>query len=104
VPSQLTLSIEIDERTNQTPQDVVKGFQGEKFHMGAHKAFLWARSLTKARIYLYSALEENMIYNLMVQPVRDIQVVLERIRAEYGHAPKVAVMPKASSTYVKLKD
>ena len=38
----------------RTPQEVVTRFEREGFRMGAHKAFLFARSLLKAHTYLVS--------------------------------------------------
>jgi len=90
-------------KNHRSPQEVVESFQREKFRMGIHKAFLWTRSLVKAQVYLYSSLEEVMLSKLMVLPFRNIQELQGRIKAKYAHIPKVAVVPKGNSTYIKLQ-
>jgi nickel-dependent lactate racemase len=90
-------------KNHQSPQEVVESFQRQKFRMGIHKAFLWTRSLVKAQVYLYSSLEEVMVSKLMVLPLKNIQELLERIKAKYVHTPRVAVVPKGNSTYIKLQ-
>jgi nickel-dependent lactate racemase len=90
-------------RKYRSPHEVVEDFQRNKFRMGVHKAFLWARSLIKAQVYLCSALDETMTHGLMVLPAKNIQEALERIEAKYVQPPRVALIPKASSTYVKLQ-
>jgi nickel-dependent lactate racemase len=44
----------------KSPQEVIDNFKKEKFKMGGHKAFLWCRSLIKARVYLYSSIGEEL--------------------------------------------
>jgi len=86
----------------KTPQEVVTAFQREKFRMGVHKAFLWTRSLTKARVYLYSTLDEELSHKLMATPVKSIEDLLLSLKTKYPRPPKIAVMPKANSTYARL--
>jgi hypothetical protein len=40
---------------------------------------------------------------LMVSPVKTIQETFEKIRRKYPHPPRVAIMPKANSTYIKVQ-
>jgi nickel-dependent lactate racemase len=87
----------------KSPQEVINNFAKVRFKMGDHKAFLWCRSLTKAQVHLFSMLDEGMVQNLMTLPVKNIQEGLERINAKYTYPPKVAVMPKAASTYVRVQ-
>ena len=90
-------------REYRTPREVIEGFQKERFKMGRHKAFLWCRSLIKARVHLYSSIDEGLSRTLMVEPVKTIQDVLEGIGRNYPCPPQVAVMPKANSTYIKVR-
>ncbi len=87
----------------KTPQEVVEGFRRERFKMGRHKAFLWCRSLIKAQVHLYSSIDEELSRTLMVQPVKAIRNALERIGSKYPNPPRIAVMPKANSTYIKIQ-
>lgn len=87
----------------KTPREVIDHFKQAKFKMGDHKAFLWCRSLIKARVHLHSALDEGLCRTLMVSPVKNIQEAFEKIGSKYPHPPRVAVMPKANSTYIKVQ-
>ncbi|HSB04774.1 MAG TPA: nickel-dependent lactate racemase [Thermodesulfobacteriota bacterium] len=87
---------------NRSPQEVIEHFRNETFRMGDHKAFLWCRSLIKAKVHLYSSVEEELSRTLMTLPVKTFREAFERISAKYVTPPLVAVMPKASSTYVKI--
>jgi len=86
-----------------SPQEVGESFRHQAFRMGLHKAFLWTRSLTKARVYLYSALKEAVVHGLMVLPVKNVEELLSRIKMEYVHSPQIAIIPKGNSTYIKLQ-
>ena len=88
----------------KSPQEVGESFRRQAFRMGLHKAFLWAGSLIKARVYLHSALEEALVYELMVLPVKSVKELLSRIKAKYVHPPQIAIIPKGNSTYIKLQN
>jgi nickel-dependent lactate racemase len=87
----------------QSPQEVVEGFRHQAFRMGHHKAFLWTRSLTKAQVYLHSTLEQIVVSELMVLPVKSVEELLGKINAKYVHPPQIAILPKGNSTYIKLQ-
>jgi len=86
---------------NRSPRGHRK-FKNENFKMGDHKAFLWCRSLIKAQVHLYSSIGEGLSRTLMTVPVKTFPEAFERISAKYVNPPHVAVMPKASSTYIKI--
>ena len=90
-------------KQHETPAGVVNDFRKAKFEMGGHKAFLWCRSLIRARVHLYSAIDDRLSRTLMVWPVKTVRETLERIRSRYDHPPKIAVVPKANSTYMKAQ-
>jgi len=84
------------------PQDVIDHFRKAKFKIGDHKAFLWCRSLIKARVHLYSSIDEGLGKTLMVSPVKTIEEALRRIEKKYSNPPSIAVLPKANSTYIRI--
>jgi len=86
----------------RSPQEVITGFQEEPFRMGAHKAFLWARSLEKADVYMVSSLKPDVGEDLMVRSVKGVTQALQSIQSKYAQPPRVAFLPKASSTYVRI--
>jgi nickel-dependent lactate racemase len=85
-----------------SPSEVVEGFQKEKFRMGAHKAFLWARSLEKARVLLVSDLPVQVGRDLMVEPLKTLGEAVQWIQKHYPRPPQIVVFPKANSTYVRI--
>ena len=85
------------------PQEVVENFPKEPFRMGRHKAFLWCRSLVKARVHLYSSIDEGLSRTLMVYPVKSLEETIESLSKKYPAPPQVALMPKANSTYIKVR-
>lgn len=85
------------------PQEVIDRFKKEKFKMGAHKAFLWARFLAKAQVHLFSTLEERLSRELMTFPSKEVMEVLSRLKSKYPYPPRIAVLPKANSTYAKIR-
>lgn len=83
-----------------TPQELMDKFRKREFEMGVHKAFLWCRSLAKAHTILVSDYIDGKTSKiLMVQKCRTLEEAFteacKKIRTD---SPKVAVMPKASST------
>ncbi|MEW6661882.1 MAG: hypothetical protein ACOY9Y_06000 [Bacillota bacterium] len=82
-----------------TPEEVVKDFESREFQLGVHKAYLWARTLTKARTILVSShLPEGLAKIMMVEQVGTLQAALDRVTPHLPEDAQVILMPKASST------
>jgi hypothetical protein len=71
--------------------------------MGAHKAFLWARSLAKAEVHMCSVMGEELSRLFMVTPAKNLEETFGRLKGKYPSPPKIAVMPKANSTYARIR-
>lgn len=83
----------------KTPEDVIERMGREGFQMGAHKAFLLARTMVKARVLLVSdCMPPALGKKLMLEQYSTIEAALEATFARYGTSISIAVMPKASST------
>ncbi len=86
-----------------SPADVLKRFQREGFRMGAHKAFLLARSMVKARVLLVSdQLPPELGKKLLFEQHTTVESALESAFARHGLSATIAVMPKASSTIPRI--
>lgn len=84
---------------SHTPQEVLERFAQSEFQMGAHKAFLWARSLAKAKVILISeGITDEMAKLMMVERVTSLDEALSTARQYLPKKPKIILMPKASST------
>jgi len=86
-----------------SPAEIVEKFPKEPFRMGAHKAFLWARSLAKAEVHMCSAMGEELSRLFMVTPAKTLEEIFSRLRGKYHSPPAIAVMPKANSTYARMQ-
>ncbi|MEL7565210.1 MAG: nickel-dependent lactate racemase [Dehalobacterium sp.] len=87
-----------------TPEEIVASFAEEKFKMGAHKAFFWARSLTKAKVIMVSdKLSPEIGKKLMVTIVPDLATAWEKAE-KLTEIKRVCVMPLASSTVPVTQD
>ena len=85
------------------PQDVVTRFEREGFRMGAHKAFLFARSLLKARTYLVaSGIAPEQALKLHLTPAPTIANALAAALRETNGVPRIGIMPRASSTIPRI--
>ena len=86
-----------------TPADVLARFRREGFRMGAHKAFLLARSMAKARVLLVSdRLALELGRKLLFEQHTSLDSATQSALARHGRSATVAVMPKASSTIPRL--
>ena len=84
-------------------EEVVERLGREGFQMGAHKAFLLARSMVKARVLLVSdRMPLELGKKLMLEQYTTVESALESTLARHGLSATVAVMPKASSTVPRV--
>lgn len=82
-----------------TPLEVIKEFESKPFRMGAHKAYLWAKSLRKARVILVSRdLPKEIAKIMQVELMTSLEEALEKSTKKIANNAHVVVMPKASST------
>jgi len=86
-----------------SPAEILEKFPKEPFKMGAHKAFLWARSLARAEVHMCSAMGEELSRLFMVSPAKTLEDIFANLKRKYPAPPAVAVMPKANSTYARVQ-
>ncbi len=88
----------------RTPHDVIARFEEEGFRMGAHKAFLFARSLVKARTYLVSGgVAPEQARTLHLIPALTIEDALTAALEGVAGRPRIGIMPRASSTIPRIE-
>lgn len=86
-------------KAGDTPEAVMASFCSREFAMGYHKAFLWCRSLVRARVILVgSGVDEELAQVMMVRKAPDLQAAIVLALQELPHAGAVAILPKANST------
>lgn len=90
-------------KLGDTPEKVLEEFAKLPFRVGAHKAFLWAQSLSKAKVIIVSGgITEDEAKILQVKKAKDISEALEMVKDEIKDG-LVYSMPKAGSTIPMVK-
>ncbi len=83
----------------KSPIEIIEHFKSRDFEMGVHKAYLWCRSLAKAKVYLVSkGINQDNACGLMVEKRESLDTIFAEIKDKLPANPKVIVMPKANST------
>ncbi len=80
-----------------TPEEIVVRIR-QSFVMGGHKAYQIVRELSRAHVYLYSAIPPGKVRSWFMRPLRD-WTDIERLVDQAG---VVTVLPQASSTLAEV--
>ena len=78
---------------------VMKNFQESEFRMGAHKAFLFAKTTTRMDVVLHTALDEKKLAQCLLKK-GDAQSTLDAWIKELGN-PRIAVIKSANSSFFR---
>ncbi|MBI4803748.1 MAG: nickel-dependent lactate racemase [Desulfovibrio sp.] len=90
-------------RRFSTPCEQLKEFKEAGFRMGAHKSFLFSRTLTRNEVVIKSELDaETLAQCHLVKG--ELQETLDRWLASLGPAARIAVLPSANTTYFYRAD
>jgi nickel-dependent lactate racemase len=81
-----------------TPQAQLEEFRAKGFRMGAHKAFLFSRTLTRHEVVVVSEMDEATLARCHLQK-GEPEETLARWLAAVGPGARVAVVPSANTTY-----
>ena len=76
-------------------------FLSHGFRMGAHKCYLFGKSLTRFDVVIQSGLDETTLKNCHLK-AGSVQEAIERWVAAFEGRPRVAVIPNANTTYFHL--
>ena len=85
-----------------TPEEVLEDFKKVGFKMGAHKAYLFARTLTNYDVAMVSNLDTGIMKKCHLRAV-DPDVIIREWVGGFEGQPRVAVVPYANTTYFYLK-
>ncbi len=80
------------------PRAQLEEFREGGFRMGAHKAFLFSRTLTRFEVVVDSEMDEASLARCHLRKGR-LEETLGRWLAEAGPGARVAVVPSANTTY-----
>ncbi|MGD9017300.1 MAG: nickel-dependent lactate racemase [Desulfobacterales bacterium] len=81
-----------------TPEEVLHDFRKIGFKMGAHKAYLFGRTLTQYDVAVFSDLDQGILRKCHLRAADPSGIVTEWVDAFKGR-PRVGVIPNANTTY-----
>lgn len=81
-----------------TWQEVYTKFKATGFQVGPHKAFQFAREISRINVYLMSQIPDEVVKSLLLFPVDDLTNQIQQILSKTPDLPSIAVMPKATNT------
>ncbi len=85
---------------SKEPQEMIKEIK-ENFKLGGHKAAAIALVLEKAKIYMVSDLEDELVKNIHFIPFKTVQEAVDAALKELGDESQILIMPVAGSTLAK---
>ena len=80
--------------TQEKDLDTIIGKIREKFILGAHKAFQFARELKWANVFVYSGMDPELIEQYYMHPIRGF----EQIEAIVSESESIVILPQAATT------
>ena len=84
-----------------SPNEVLEKMGRSDFHVGPHKAYLFAKQLVKMQISLYSLLDKNIAKRLFLNPVENFQDFINSVIVKLPKDSKIAILPFATNTIAR---
>jgi nickel-dependent lactate racemase len=81
-----------------TPEDVLRDFKKMGFQMGAHKAYLFGRTMSEFDVAISSELDSGVLSKCHLRAADPNLIVDEWVKA-FSDPPRIAVVPNANTTY-----
>jgi nickel-dependent lactate racemase len=81
-----------------SPEEVIRDFKSSGFRMGAHKAYLFGRTLVNYNVAVFSGLEPGILRKCHLRAADPGSIIAEWV-ADFEGTPKVAIIPNANTTY-----
>jgi nickel-dependent lactate racemase len=83
----------------KNPEEILKIIGSPGFSMfDQWEAQIQAKIQTKARVYLYSQLPEREVAACHLEPIKDIESTVAKIKKEFAPSPRIAVLPEGPMT------
>jgi hypothetical protein len=81
-----------------SPQEVLADFKKQGFRMGAHKAYLFGRTLNDFDVAVSSELDASVLQTCHLRAADPNKVIGEWVERLEGK-PRVGIIPNANTTY-----
>lgn len=86
-----------------SPAEVLEDFKKQGFRMGAHKAYLFGRTLSEFDVAVSSELDAGVLQKCHLRSADPSKVIGEWVDNFEGR-PKIGIIPNANTTYFYKKD
>jgi nickel-dependent lactate racemase len=81
-----------------TPEEVLRDFKKMGFQMGAHKAYLFGRTMSEFDVAISSDLDSGVLSKCHLRAADPTLIVDEWVKT-FSNPPRIAVVPNANTTY-----
>ncbi len=81
-----------------SPEEVLADFKKQGFRMGAHKAYLFGRTLSEFDVAVSSELDPGVLQKCHLRAADPSRVIGEWVD-NFEHPPRIGVIPNANTTY-----
>ena len=81
-----------------SPEEVLTDFKKQGFRMGAHKAYLFGRTLSEFEVAISSELDAGVLQKCHLRAAEPSKVIGEWV-ANFEGRPKIGIIPNANTTY-----
>jgi len=81
-----------------SPEEVLADFRKQGFRMGAHKAYLFGRTLSKFDVAVCSELDPGVLQKCHLRAAEPSEVINEWV-ANFDGKPRIGIIPNANTTY-----
>lgn len=85
-----------------SPDTLINNIQ-QNFELGGHKAAAIALVQKKAKIFLVSDMDEELVRKMFMYPFKDVSEAIKAAFEELGHDAKILLMPYGGSTLPEVK-
>jgi len=81
-----------------SPEEVLADFRKQGFRMGAHKAYLFGRTLSRFDVAVFSELDPGVLQKCHLRSADPSEVIKEWVESFNG-SPRIGIVPNANTTY-----
>ncbi|MBT8334184.1 MAG: transcriptional regulator, partial [Deltaproteobacteria bacterium] len=81
-----------------SPEEVLADFRKQGFRMGAHKAYLFGRTLSRFDVAVFSELDPGVLHKCHLRSADPSEVIEEWV-ANFDGRPRIGIVPNANTTY-----
>ena len=81
-----------------SPEEVLADFRKQGFRMGAHKAYLFGRTLSRFDVAVFSELDPGVLQKCHLRAADPSEIISEWVE-NFDGIPRIGIVPNANTTY-----